>query len=365
MLNILVKFGVLLSIMGVLIFPAEVIETGKNALELSLFRVIPSLFPFFVLQSMAFATGLSQWLSKTVGKIFCVLFKIPDASPYILGILGGYPVGFKSVISLYKENKVDKKTAERMLGFCNNAGPAFIIGFVGVTILGDKNLGYILVLGHFISSVIIGILTSLKAKKPKIANKNIKLNQSLTEKFISAVNIGFSSCLAISGYIIFFSVISQLLNLFGAFNTLSVWLMPILKLCGMTETTIKALLIGLAEMTTGLNHLNIGDISMQMKLIISSILLAFGGMSIHFQSLNFNCGLDTKLYIKTKILHMILAPITTIMVLNITDLHKNTPVSFSCTPDKYCLCDMLTLVASSCLIYLLKKPINLAKKRDL
>lgn len=362
MLSIFMQFSVLLSIIGVLIFPAEVIETGKSALELSFFRVIPSLFPFFVLQSMAFATGLSQWLSKTVGKIFCFLFKIPDASPFILGVLGGYPIGFKSVVSLYENGQIEKRTAERMLGFCNNAGPAFIIGFVGVSILGDKTLGYTLVLGHFISSVLVGVFFSLNEKMPKISNKNNILVQSMSKNFISAINLGFTSCLSISGFIVFFSVVAQLLNLFGAINSLAFILSPFLRFFGISHAEISAVLVGFAEMTTGISMLNSELISTSLKIVISSVLLAFGGMSIHFQSFNFNRGLNTRMYVKCKILHAFLAPIVTIMLLQLVSYCENAYVNFSCTTDCTVVFAVLFLVALVAVIYFSKKSRTLAKK---
>ncbi len=50
------------------------------------------------------------------------------SSALALGFVGGYPVGARTAIALYENGQCSKTEAERLLAFCNNSGPAFILG---------------------------------------------------------------------------------------------------------------------------------------------------------------------------------------------------------------------------------------------
>ena len=43
--------------------------------------------------------------------------------------------------------------AERLLAFCNNSGPAFILGVVGVGVFGSSRVGLLLYLAHAAASI--------------------------------------------------------------------------------------------------------------------------------------------------------------------------------------------------------------------
>ena len=314
MVNIFIKFTVLMSIVGIIIFPSEVIMSGKNAIELAFFNVIPSLFPFFVLQTLFVEMGISDFVSKYIGGVFKKVFKISDASPYILGIIGGYPVGFKAVVNLYEQNKIDKKEAERMVGFCNNAGPAFVIGFVGIFLFQNKFIGYILLLGHILSSFLVGIIFSKKSDyKLRQVSKKVQ-KKPFYELFINAVNTGFASILTVCGYIVFFSIFAEILICFNVFNSISYIIQPIFRLIGFSTDDLTSVMIGMIEMSTGINYLSTVNSATEIKIILSSFMLGFAGLSIHFQSLNFNKGLNLSYYFKGKLLQSIFSPIISLFL---------------------------------------------------
>ena len=102
-----------------------------GGLELCYRTVVPAMFPFLFLSSLLLSelsgkqNRMLQSLAKRLG--------IPPGGEGILvvGLLGGYPTGAASVADFYKHNKLQRHHAERLLGFCNNAGPAFIFGMAG------------------------------------------------------------------------------------------------------------------------------------------------------------------------------------------------------------------------------------------
>ena len=113
----------------VLLDVRTVSASALGAIELCIRSLIPSLFPLLLLSiklnSMLAGVKIPAlgWLRRFTG--------IPEGSEtlLLLGLTSGYPVGAQMIDSSYKNNIIPKETARRMLSFCNNAGPAFLIGF--------------------------------------------------------------------------------------------------------------------------------------------------------------------------------------------------------------------------------------------
>ena len=105
-------------------------RSAYEGIELCLRTVIPSLLPFFVLSGVinSCLMGSQFRILRPLGR----LCKIPKGteSLLVLGFLAGYPVGAQLVTQSYQEGKISQKTARRMLGFCNNAGPGFLFGML-------------------------------------------------------------------------------------------------------------------------------------------------------------------------------------------------------------------------------------------
>jgi hypothetical protein len=103
-----------------------------QGVDLCIRTVIPSLFPFFVISVLMTSALLEQPLPflKHLGRI-C---GIPAGSEgiFLLGLIGGYPVGAQAVAQAWKAGSISEKAAKRMLGFCNNCGPSFLFGIAAV-----------------------------------------------------------------------------------------------------------------------------------------------------------------------------------------------------------------------------------------
>ena len=104
---------------------------AKTGVELCLWTIIPSLFPFFVLSILLTNRVLNshrqtKWESNTTQKS-----QQPAKTLFIAGLLGGYPTGAQAVMEAFRNGSLPEKTAHRLLGFCSNAGPAFIFGITG------------------------------------------------------------------------------------------------------------------------------------------------------------------------------------------------------------------------------------------
>ncbi|MBO7739128.1 MAG: sporulation protein, partial [Oscillospiraceae bacterium] len=124
-------------------FPAEAVEAASSGLKLCLDVIVPSLFPFFVISTLTVEMGLAEKMGRLIEPLMRKLFNVSGAcaSAFVLGFVGGYPVGAKTAIALYERGECSRREAERLLSFCNNSGPAFILGVVGAGVFSDNRVG--------------------------------------------------------------------------------------------------------------------------------------------------------------------------------------------------------------------------------
>ncbi len=131
-----------------------------DALFLCSSAVIPSLFPFLVFSSFIAKTSLLEKLGALMSPITKTLFGLSgNCGPVILmSLIGGFPVGPHMAAELYKEQKISKKEAGLLCLFSINAGPAFVIGTVGYSMLGSIKAGVLLYTSMIISSLLLGLM---------------------------------------------------------------------------------------------------------------------------------------------------------------------------------------------------------------
>ncbi len=190
-----------------LISKTEVVTSAAiDTLLLCATSVIPALFPFFVLTGLMVNCGVVTLLGKFLSPVANKLFKTSGtgAVVFVIGILCGYPTGAKVISELYLSGKLSQDESERLLAFCNNSGPLFVIGAVGVGMLGNKNLGILIYCIHVISAIITGVFLSLFAKEQ---DSTVSVNvsaQSFGEAFTDSVESAVKSILNVCGYVVFF-----------------------------------------------------------------------------------------------------------------------------------------------------------------
>lgn len=310
----LVCLGLLAALCALVLFPEEAVAAAKDGLSLCARVIIPSLFPFFVLSNLIVELGLAQRLGRLLEPVMQPLFHVGGAcaSAFVLGFIGGYPVGAKTALSLYQQGAATKAETERLLAFCNNSGPAFIVGVVGAGLFSSSLMGLLLYFAHILASVCVGILFRGWGKKKAVPPEKGKWTAlppmpPFTPAFTGSVSGAFNGVLGICGFVIFFTVIIQLLFLSGVIPALSACIGFLFSPLGMDPAWAQRLLTGLIELSSGVSSLQ--GAAMSGSLSMAAFMLGWAGLSVHCQVLSFigGSGLSVRSYIWGKLLHGLLS----------------------------------------------------------
>lgn len=291
---------------GLLLWSEEVSAVMTATADLCLRVLLPSLFPFFVLSSLLVSSGIVQRMTPRLEVFTRWLWGLPGscAPAVLLGTVGGYPVGAKTVCALFQQGSCRKEDAVQTLHFCNNAGPAFVIGAVGAGLLGDKQLGILLYGLHLISALLIGVIFQGKQRSIKAYNitDNSPKQVPWITCFLQAVTGSFSAFLNVCAYVLLFSVIMCLLGQ--------------LPLLSQLDPLSRGMLCGVLELTSGTAVLASAALPRRILLTTLSFLCGWGGLSVQMQTVSFlrEAGLPCREYLRFKLLHGGLAALLTLIL---------------------------------------------------
>lgn len=318
----LVSIICVLFIIFLVFYSKENIVAVKDGLNLWINNVIPSLFPFFIATEILCRTNIINLLGKILEKPVNFLFNVPGESSFalIMGIISGYPSGAKIVSNLKSEGILTSEEAERLIAFTNNSGPLFILGTVGISLFNSSKIGYLLLISHIISCIIVGIIfrnwkniNIIKRKESKSIEKksvDIKdlgeiLGTSIRNSIITITNIG--------GFIILFSVIISILNSSGFFEITSL----LFEKINIPKDLGNGIIGGIVELTNGVKNISLLSYT-NINICIVSFLIGFGGLSVLFQvySIIAKENISVKPYFYGKILQGVLSFIITFILLN-------------------------------------------------
>lgn len=279
--------------------PEIVKESAINGILLCGRVIIPSLFAFTVCVLFIMKSGITDYLNRfsflterlfgLSAELFCIV---------LLSFIGGYPIGARLLNEATENGRVSKEQAERMLYYCVNAGPGFIVAAVGSSLLGSKEIGYILLAAHLLASfsIMLALREKSEFKPARLQNQSF----SFSDCFVSAVSDASSATMSICGYVILFSVITAYAEHFTK-----------------NIESLKFLTLSL-EVTTAIGKTN--------NIFLISFLLGFAGISVWCQILSSAKALKINLakFAAARITHGMLSSIFTFVLLKIF------PVSLAC-----------------------------------
>lgn len=273
----------------------QCISAAMEGCKLWYKSILPTTFPFLVICNLLiYYDGISLY-SKFLGPLICKPLGLSKncSFPIVASILCGYPLGAKYCVDVYSMEYIDREEYERLLNIASNVGPLFLIGSVAGTMLGNIALGYLLLIGNYLSPLFIGLITKKKRNLKQLSSlpcnklENINFGSALK----NAVQNGINTILAICGFIVIFSVIISLIkNNLHIYNTF----IQLENFLSLPSGTLYSLFLGSIEITNGCNIITPLNISLPLKLGIISFLCSFSGLAIIAQVSSFVS--DTKIH---------------------------------------------------------------------
>ena len=231
-------------------------QGAKYALSLCGSTVIPSLLPFMVISTYIVKSDLLSFFLIKGNRICSVIFDLPPESGliFLLSLIGGCPVGAKLIKDGISKGSLTYNQGKRMLLFCVNSGPAFIVNVVGVAMLGNKKLGLILFLCMSVTSFIIGIMSRLFKKDDCIP-------ESVTEKsgnsLLQSVDDSVKSIISMCGWIVVFSALQFVIKDLFIPESLKPWVPVVFEVTDGCRTAAKSLPLPMVAFVLGWSGLTV------------------------------------------------------------------------------------------------------------
>lgn len=282
-----------------------IVETFQESSKLWFYTLLPTLLPFFIITDLLSNYGFINFLSKVFGKIMKV-FNLNEECSYafFMSIISGFPGNSKLIKELLDKKEIDEQDATKLLTFTHFSNPLFIIGTIGTILLNNKKLGFLILIIHYFTNIIIGILfRKIYIKKIVSVKKTLKnSSNSFMKTLLKSIHNSINSLLIIYGIIIFTSL---LINIITINLKLSLF--------------FKSILTGLIELTQGLKLINDFPINITLKVTIMTFFLSFGGISIHMQIMSIlnDYKINYYIYLLARILHASISSIIIYIILNI------------------------------------------------
>ena len=264
--------------------------------------LVPSMFPMFIISDILINYNFTMYIPKRIVGFISKIFNISNSSVLIvfLSMISGFPTNAINIRNAYDNNMISKKEAEHLLIFNHFANPLFILETVGSFYLNNNKYGIIILISLILGSFVIGILFRNKNYSTPInyISKNDNC-QNFGTVLSESIKKSINSLIMISGTVTLFLVLSTLIiNIFNLNNYIAVLIQ------GVLEMTMA---------TSLLSSLSISDI---LKVVLTTSIIAFGGLSINLQVISI---LDDKIryqnYFIGRLIHALISGLISLIVM--------------------------------------------------
>lgn len=252
----------LLFLMGGFLWNSQLTaQAVRDGLALCAHSVVPALFPFFVAVSCFTDLGLAQELGRLLSPVTAPLLGCSGTGSvaFLLGLLGGYPVGGRTVAELYGAGAIDRDEAAHLLTFCNNCGPSFVLGIAGAGCFESPRIGLWLYAIHVLSAVAVAQLHRSRRAEHRTPRLGTPA-PSFPAALVRSVADGAQAMVSVCAFVVFFVAALRLVT----------------ALTGLTHPA----LIGTVELTGGILALAPN----RAGFVTAAALLGWGGLSVHGQT---------------------------------------------------------------------------------
>ena len=280
---------VIIVFMGLMLaFPEHYMKATGRGLALFASNVLPAMFPFLFLNTMLSNTKAIPFINKAFEKPVNKVFGVVKEGAFVLisALICGYPVGAVTTARLYENGDISRDDVRSFLPFTSLAGPIFILSTVS-SIFEDKNVGLVVLLSHYIGTLLNGLLWRFVShtrarKRNHIENSPVAINTStLSADFEKsgghnllgeAVTSSALSMLTVGGYIVLFGLVVD------TFALLPFW--------GDLPAILRVVFTFPVEMTRGVVEASTLT-SLPLAVGFATLSVTFGGVSVLAQQYHF------------------------------------------------------------------------------
>lgn len=290
--DVLIIIFILLIITYILLNNQNINYVIKNSSLLWFNKVFPSLFPMFILNDLL--------LSHNIQYYICKIFKKNGLKYYvfIMSLLSGSPSSAYIIKKLYDDKVIDNKNASNLLTFTYFSSPLFLITMLAF-LFNNKITILKIIISHYLSNFIISLFYKIRVNNNLIYNEPSAFGKNFTIAITKTIN----TLLIILGTLIFYIILSHII-------------IDILNLNALSCSILK----GFLEITQGLNSLDGLFINHKLKILLSTIFINFGGISIHSQIKSIIS--DTSIKYNNFLIGRIIQTIICLFILNLLQLMK-------------------------------------------
>lgn len=330
--SLLAAGAALLTALGMAFYPAEVFSASVKGLKLWWEVVFPSILPFLIIAEIMFGLGVVHFLGALLEPLMRPLFNLPGAAAFVvaMGYTSGFPVGAVLTSRLRRSQLVTRIEGERLLSFTNNASPLFMLVAIPVGMLGFPAAGVYLAAVNYTTNLLVGLLfrfygknrlspvawesgfsSSMRNPLQALLEGRQSDGRPLGKLMGDAARTAITNLMVIGGFIVFFSVLLQLLGVLGLWEVLLRGLHCLLE--GFLESSlVEGLGTGLWELTLGCQAVGLADAPLEIKIALLGFLLGWSGLAIHAQVASMVADTDLRLapFVVSRILHGVLASLT-------------------------------------------------------
>ena len=289
--NLLISLITIFFLIEFLIDSNTLIKVFFDTINLCFYNLLPNIFVFFLITDILNNYHFPYYLSKLFGGLFEKIYHLPRSCSYIIfmSLTSGFPSNAKLIKDSLDNKNITIFDANRLLLMTHFANPLFIIYTIGINFFNDKKIGFIILISHFLTNFIIGLLfRNIYIYEKK--DINYTLNKPLS--FINLLKTSFLKTakllINIFSIIIFFAIITTTLSKYLNLNPIS-----------------NTIVTGLLEITNGLKLLSNLNISKIKAAMLATFFISFGGFSIHMQQISIlsNYKVNYLIYLIARLIH--------------------------------------------------------------
>lgn len=246
-------------------FPEITVNAARNGIQIWFHQILPAILPFTILSSVLVKSNFLKSFKGNANIIAVIL-------TMTCGFIFGFPVGAKLSSDFYKQKLLTEKQAIFLAITTNNFSPMYVCGFAIPLLFPTTEYTISTYMLLYLTPLVIATIYLLHDAQ-RIRNNSIsplgkqtsalQLDMQIMD---SGIISGFESLIKICGYIVLFSIITEILS-------------NIITTITPQELLIVNLFLGNLEITNGIQLLSNTEIIDSFKYILAIQFLSFGGLS--------------------------------------------------------------------------------------